>query len=479
MPRSLARILELLLVCGLTLSAAAQSFTAFDLFDGPNGVLPNSSLVQTANGTLVGSTYGGGSQNRGVLYHVTRSGKLDRFYSFCNQTDCPDGGFPNGLVLATDGEFYGTTQIGGTNEAGTIFKISPSEGLTTLVSFDYMNGENPFSGVMQANNGAFYGTTGFGGTHSDGTVFKFTANGKLMTLYNFGGNDGNRPTVAPIEGADGSLYGTTSEGGLYGWGTIFTIDPTGMLTTLHSFCAVRSNQGYCADGAYPTQLIQASDGNIYGTTWYGGTEDCYNTNAGCGTIFRITLTGVFSSVYDFCATKTDQGYCADGSLPGGLIQATDGNLYGVTGEGGTGQGGTIFKVTPKGVLTTLYNFCSQANCSDGAVPFYALLQSTDGSFYGTTQYGNINGTAFRLSMGLAPFVKALPTAAKVGNTVGILGTDLIGATSVTFNGVTASFKVVSASLIKTTVPAGATTGPIQVTLPNGVLQSNVPFVVIQ
>jgi uncharacterized repeat protein (TIGR03803 family) len=167
-----------------------------------------------------------------------------------------------------------------------------------------------------------------------------------------------------------------------------------------------------------------------------------------------------------------------------LIQGTDGNFYGVSPFGGAelacGSGcGTIFSMTPGGTVTTLYNFCSLTGCADGSTAVPTLMQDTDGTFYGATSLGGAGaaGTVYSLSMGLGPFVKTLPTSGKVGMNVAILGTNLTGATSVTFNGTPASFTVTSSSLIKTAVPAGATTGTLQVVTPSGTLSSNVQFVV--
>jgi uncharacterized repeat protein (TIGR03803 family) len=177
---------------------------------------------------------------------------------------------------------------------------------------------------------------------------------------------------------------------------------------------------------------------------------------------------------------------------GGLVQATDGNFYGTTQEGGAncttiGGCGTIFKITPGATLTTLYSFCSQPNCTDGNSPYTGLVQATNGHFYGTTGYGGTSsacnngsgcGTVFGLSVGLGPFVETQTTSGEVGEVVRILGTDLTGATSVSFHGTAAAFTVVSPSLIAATVPAGATSGKVQVVTPSGTLSSNVPFRVL-
>jgi uncharacterized repeat protein (TIGR03803 family) len=201
---------------------------------------------------------------------------------------------------------------------------------------------------------------------------------------------------------------------------------------------------------------------------YGGGAQCVY---GCGTIFKMSSGGKFTTLYDFCS----QTNCADGANPAeSLVLATDGNLYGTTAGGGNSVGaGTIFKITPQGVLTTLYDFCSQSNCADGGGPDAALIQGTDGNFYGTT-----GGTVFRFSMGLGPFVKLVQASGKVGQTMGIYGQGFTGTTGVLLNGTPASFKVVSDTIIRATVPAGATTGFVTVETPSGTLKSNVAFRVI-
>ena len=182
---------------------------------------------------------------------------------------------------------------------------------------------------------------------------------------------------------------------------------------------------------------------------------------------------MLTTLYSFCS-QTD---CTDGVGPvAGLVQTTNGDLYGTT-SGSPDCCGTVFKITQSGMLTTLYSFCSQSGCADGLAPDAGLVQATNGDLYGTTNGGGANndGTVFSLSVGLGPFVETLPTSGSAGAAVKILGTNLTGATSVSFNGVGAVFEVVSSSEITATVPTGATTGSVQVVTPNGTLSSNVPF----
>ena len=255
------------------------------------------------------------------------------------------------------------------------------------------------------------------------------------------------------------MYGTTIYGGADHDGTVFDITPSGSLTTLHSFDG--------KDGGEPDAgLVQGTNGNFYGTTSVGGARKA-------GTVFEITPSGSLTTVYSFCS----QSECADGAHPEvALTQGSDGNLYGTTVNGGANDEGTIFAITPGGTLTTLYDFSSQTDCQNGGVNDGGLVQDTNGTFYGTT--GCQLGMVFSLSVGLGPFVETNPAAGRVGAKVGILGTNLTGATNVTFNGTAAEFTVKSATLIVAEVPSGATSGTVQVQLPRGPLSSNVPFIVL-
>ncbi len=443
-------------------SPAQATFSSLLSFDETNGDVPLGGLVQGTDGDFYGTTTYGGAQFIGTVFKIGPSGKLTTLYSFCSQANCADGSYPEaGLLQASDGNFYGTTSVGGAY--GTVFRITSAGSLTTLHSFDVTDGDSPEAGLLQATNGNFYGTTGYGGSGNGGTVFKITPAGKFTSLYSFCTQatcpDGAYPSGL-IQGSDGNFYGTTANGGASGAGTVFKITSAGRLTTLHSFDTT--------DGATPRGgLVQATNGILYGTTGYGGSGDG-------GTAFEITPAGEFTSLYSFCT----QPGCPDGTLPySTLIQATDGNFYGTTyASAGESGSGTVFEITPAGQLTTLHGF----DYTDGSNPSGALLQATNGTFYGTTTNGGANrdGTIFSLATGLEPFVKTLPMSGRVGAKVIVLGTSLTGATIVSFGGTAATFKVASSSEITATVPAGATTGAVTVTTPGTTLSSNAAFLVI-
>jgi uncharacterized repeat protein (TIGR03803 family) len=461
-----------LMVAALCLCASgslrAQTFTTLLAFNGSNGSDPRG-LVQGTDGNLYGTTFASGRSQNGMIFKITPSGTLTTLHA--------GGRFDAGLILGTDGNFYGTSESGGTLGYGWIFKITPSGTLTTLYNFGPSpSGTLPLAPLVQASDGNFYGTTNEGGNFGGGTIFKITPSGTLTTLYNFcsqsGCADGANPGGALVQGTDGNLYGTTSAAGnpacsSGGCGTIFKITTTGTLTTLHSFDLT--------DGGNPSAgLIQATDGNFYGTTNIGGANNNLCMSGSCGTVFKLTPAGTLTTLHSFDLT--------DGGNPSAaLIQATDGNFYGTT-DVAQSSDGTVFKITPAGTLTTLHGF----NFTDGYRP-NALVQHTNGTFYGTTAQGGIRnyhvcglgcGTIYSLSVGLGPFVETEPASGNVGAAVNILGTNLTGATSVSFNGAAATFTVVSGSEITTTVPAGGTAGEVKVVTPSGTLSSNVPFMVL-
>jgi uncharacterized repeat protein (TIGR03803 family) len=387
----------LLFLClAFPLAALAQTFTSLVEFNQTNGANPEGTLVEGIDGNFYGTTQFGGANGLGAVYQVTPQGALTTLYSFCNVSACTDGMQPfAGLRLGFDQNFYGTT-------IHTVYRITTAGQLATLYTFcsqpNCADGDVAYATLVQAPGGDFYGTTYEGGAKTlmcqsgCGTVFKITPLGALTSIYTFHGKDGQGPIAGLVQGSDGNFYGTTSGGGTHGFGTVFKITPEGALTLLHSFGG--------ADGAAPdARLLQASDGSFYGTTVSGGGAN------GDGAIFKITAAGKFTLLRTF-------NYANGAALYDSLVQASDGNFYGTTYTGGTapnpcpGACGTIFRLTPSGRLTTLYNFCSQSGCADGGAPFAGLLLATDGNFYGTTAFGGSTvcsaygscGTIFKLSL---------------------------------------------------------------------------------
>jgi uncharacterized repeat protein (TIGR03803 family) len=492
------RIFSLLVwvACGLftatVVPASAQTVTTVINFNQSNGSGPRTPLIQGFDGVIYGTTYYGGPNvlcestwGCGTVFSLLSTG----LYNFCNVYGCADGSLVGGgVVQATNGLFYGTTQGGGhpNNECraqfgcGTVFSITAQGVLRTLHAFNRSDGEAPVASLLQASNGNLYGITQGDVDNFKqplyGSIFEITLTGSFTNLYTFCSLpncvDGAYPQGSLIQAPNGNFYGTTGGGGAHSGGTLFELTPSGKLTTLYSFCA----QTNCADGSGPQGgLVFAPNGKLYGTTYYGGLY-CL-PNGGCGTVFEITTSGKLTTLYSFCPQQPN---CPDGNNPNPLILATDGNFYGTTTRDGslTQQGpGTIFKITASGKLTTLYRFDN----SNTAFPMAGLLQATDGTFYGTTWSGGtgFDGTVFTFSTGLRPFVKAQPPFGKTGTTVYILGNNLTGTTAVSFNGTPATFTMISNTEITAIVPTAAKTGFLQITTPSGTLKSNLPFLVKQ
>ncbi len=373
-----------LLLAMAAVALPAQTLTTLYSFHGGDGSNPYAGLMQANNGNLYGTTSAGGANGDGTVFEITTGGTLTTIHNF-NHLNPTDGAQPySGLMQARDGNLYGTATRGGSHNVGIVYRISTSGTMKTLHDLDYQpDGALPYAGLVQASNGSFYGTSPVGGG-SEGTVFELTSFGQYTPIYTFGTN-GASPIAGLVQASNGNFYGVASTGGFYSCGTLFEMTPIGTFTLLHTFTG--------HDGCYPqATLVEGTDGNFYGVASAGGAGNGFNA----GTFFNITPSGTFTLLHVFDRT--------DGTAPtGALIQASDGNFYGTTQYGGANNQGTIFKVTPSGTVTTLYSFCPQTHCNDGANPYAGLILGSDGVFYGTTFNGGGNrGTVFSLSVGLEP-----------------------------------------------------------------------------
>ncbi len=376
-----------LALCTFASQATAQTLTTIHAFNGTDGGNSTAGLILATDGNFYGTTSRGtGAAADGTVFRITPSGALTTLHTFCSLSGCADGSVPEGGVIqATDGDLYGTTSD------GKVFKITLSGTLTILGNL----AGGSAAALVHGTDGNFYGTTVRGGantcvgsgghTVSCGTIFKITPTGTVTTLANLSQATGFNSVSSLIEASDGNFYGTAKLGGGTahpGFGSVFKITPTGTLTVLHSFNGT--------DGEMPLgALLQASDGNFYGTTFFGGADPDFS-----GTVFKITPSGTLTTLHSF---GSGDGYGPSAAL----IRATDGNFYGTTAGNGTSLN-TIFKITPSGTLTTLHTF----NGADGFTPVSTLVEGTNHDLYGTTEYGDNSacygscGTMFSLSAGL-------------------------------------------------------------------------------
>ena len=381
------------------MAALAQTtITPVVTFNGANGATPVAALIQANDGNFYGttsfggatSTNGTGSDASGAIFEITPSGTYTLLYSFTGGTD---GSVPAGaLYQGDDGNFYGTTSgNNGQNGSGTIFRFKPGTGtagtLTTLYTFTgAADGGVPLAGLVEDSNGNFWGTTSVDGTGSAGTVFMINADHELTTVYPFCSSpnctDGSTPVASLVQGNDGNFYGTTQQGGTNSSGTIFKITPTGEFTSLYSFCPISG----CPDGSKPSAaLIVGPDGNFYGTAANGGTS-------GFGTAFRITPAGALTTLHSFT------GMGSEGGTPlGALVLGADFNFYGTTQQGGTtGNNGTVFQMDSSGDVLSW-----DLTLANGSHPAAALVEGgTSPLFYGTAASGGAtgDGTVFQLAV---------------------------------------------------------------------------------
>ena len=443
---------------------------------------PGGALTQGRDGNLYGVSATDESNTDGVIYMLTPAGIETGLHHFLH--DGSEGTYCSswtsgawGLTLASDGNFYGTCEGGGTPSnacggdygCGTVYKITPDGTFTVLHSFlgaAASEGSDPTGPLTQGADGNLYGVTYYGGTDTTGTVYKITPTGTLTTVHSFSHLDGNgiAPEGALFLSSNGNFYGTATGGGSGGYGSVFKMTTKGKITVLHNFT------GSATDGGTPTGgVIQGADGSFYGATYFGGASSE-------GTLFKVTTANKFTLLHSF-------NLAADyGILPTeGVVQATDGNIYGVTTSyagGGYANNGSAFKFSTAkkgGGFSVLFDF-------SGAVyplPDSPFLTHTNGLLYGSTYQGGQYslGLVYSSNQGLKPFVTLQTRSGKFGTSVNILGQGFTGATNVSFNGTSATFAVVSDTFMTATIPVGSKTGYVTVTEPGGKLQSNFKFTV--
>ena len=444
--------------------ASAASFTTIHTFDPlGEGNTPYSVLAQGADGLLYGTATVSGPYGNGSLYRFNLDGS--GFTVLSTFPGVNAGSQPRGgLVQARDGNFYGTTYRGGAASEGTLFQLTPAGVLTYVASFTegVAPGASPAGTLTEGRDGLLYGTAQYGGTNNFGTVYRFVP---PFT-----------PPFKPLEVHStivGDLGGSYPQSDLYlaNDGRLYGTTTLGGQFANGTFFRLEADGGYTVlynfsgggDGGLPMQgVVQGSDGALYGTTRSGGAY-------GAGAVYRIVPNGntaTLSVVHQFYPA------IGEGATPVGLlVPASDGNLYGTTSSGGLYNNGCVYGVSINGGYTTIYSF---TNTSDGGDPIGGLIQGSDGRLYGTTAPINgAPGTVFQIDLGLplpAPVPQALLTnPAASGGTVLIQGRHFVGTTAVGFTAANnqtvaaTSFKVLSDTVLSAVVPGGTVNGPVSVT----------------
>ncbi|WP_395094833.1 choice-of-anchor tandem repeat GloVer-containing protein [Armatimonas sp.] len=455
-------ITRTLLLTGLALSlgaARAQTLTVlYDFGSNPGDPLYPHEIGMLAlgkDGSIFGASEQGGTANRGAIFRFTPEGKLTVLNSFNLTQGAQAFG---GLSLGNDGDFYGTTYSGGKLRTGVVFKITASGVFRVLYDFkNTEDGSYPLSPPVQAKDGNLYGITSNSSNQQSGTIYKITPSGSVVSPFaRLQKSDfatlGNMGSML-VAGTDGNLYGTTLKGGT-GFGTVIKVTPSGQIILLHKF----DN----ANGATSYNLMQASDGNLYGTCFAGGAM-------ALGLVYRLTLSGEFTVLHTFSGS--------DGSNPlAGLVQAKDGYLYGATRLGGAGGRGVLYRIKLSGEAFSVV-YSRDPRMTEGMYCVQTPLLHSNGKLYGLTSQGGSKGRGVFYCLDMTAFT-VTPLSGRAESTVTLSGFNFTGASSVSFNGAAAGFKVESDSKITVRVPKGATSGVIKVTTPLGILTSKVPFQVV-
>ncbi len=529
----------LLALAVMTLSAHAQTYTVVVDFFGQLPELPavGQAAVQGRDGNLYGTSVEGGTSGLGTVFKITPSGTLTTLYSF----DGTVGEYPyGGLTLGTDGNFYGTANRGGSAGFGSVYKINPDGVITSIHTFtNDGDGTNPEVAPVLGSDGNFYGTSSgidVSTTEANSTIYKVTPTGVFTTLHTLNPSTDGSGAAYLILGADGDFYGTASYGGVDSWGTLFKVTPTGAFTMLHAFTngTDGTQPGSLAQAANGTLYgvtylggsgsagvifkttttgiltvlyslnISGLDGRgITGTTTLGTDGNFYNVaysggaNDG-GTLFKVSPAGAFTKVLDFNGADV-------GSTPEtGLLQATSGLFYGSTENGGTGNAAVFYSLneslSPFAALVSLsgkegarIGILGQGFTSSSIVKFAGVQATTiirtgttfitatvpPGALTGsvTVQTGSTTLTSDHNFAVSPTFPTFSPSSGPVGTLVTLTGSGLMQTSKVTFNGLSATFTVVSDTEVTATVPTGATTGKIVITTKGGKAQSAANFTV--
>jgi uncharacterized repeat protein (TIGR03803 family) len=471
---AMAIALLAMFVTAATAPTHAQTFTGLYGF-ASNVAYPIGAVAQGEDGALYGTGLGGdgpsGPFGEGGIYKITAVGTETYLYAFCAPpANCALSGTESGLTLRPDGHFLGTTT------QGTIFDVSATGNLTTLYNVSGMGGSE--AAPIEGPDGSFYGVASFGGRPSScGTIYRITQ-ARFTLLYQFDKLHGCNPAAPMVLGADGNLYGTTVNGGTAGGGVVFQLKlrpgKAAVVTVLANFDE---------ENGHPwSPLVQGNDGDFYGTT--SGAASWGSTNGpGTGTVFKVTTSGTLTVLHTLNGTTDGTNPFT------GLVQASDGNFYGTAGWYGIAQPvaifwcvagcGTLFQITPEGSYSVLHTF----DGTGGALPSTTPVQHTNGLLYGATFRGGgcdqtlYCGTFYSWDGNLPPFVKTVQSMGPVGSSVEILGQGFNSSTTVAFNGRPAEVNLQSATSLCTKVPAGATTGFVTVTTSSGTLSSNKKFIV--
>jgi len=387
--------------------AQAQKFKVLHTFHGKDGAYPTGGLIRDSDGNFYGITNEGGTSKGcphgcGTAFEFASSGKETVLYSFTGKNG--DGEYPASWVSPVRdaaGNVYGTTSSGGDltecgDGCGVVFELNKEDKETILHIFGKgTDGAEPTSGLIRDAHGNLYGTTEIGGANNGGTLFRITKGGAYSILHSFDfpgmGTDGADPVGPMTQDLSGNLYGTTVAGGENDCGTIFKLDTHKKETVFFSFPC-----GPGGDGPYG-QLLVDSAGNIYGTTKVGGNSGCFD-GGGCGVVFKVDSSGTESVLYTFSGGS-------DGGYPfAGLVKDAAGDLYGTTINGGDAGVGVVFELEASGNETVLHSFTGG---SDGSFPGDLFMNST-GNLYGLASGGGNAkcqdgcGTLFRIILGIKP-----------------------------------------------------------------------------